>query len=187
MLKPFLHEVQRHAGRDRGDPKSMAQAFWRREASGLSHRSSDERRYLSKAIEHYASGMELDYNEYYCSSNLPALLRARGARGDAERAVIVEHIVMAACERAIRLDSTDEWVWPTLLGTAFRSGNLDKAEEMADRIEVEGTPTWSLATTLKDLDESIRQTEDSDVRAGLSAVFDRPERTADDKSTRANS
>lgn len=131
--------------------------------------------------------MELDYNEYYCSSNLPAQLRARDARGDAERAVIVEHFVMAACERAVRLDSADESVWPTLLGAAFRSGNLDKAEEIADRIEMEGTPTWSLATTLKDLDESIRQTEDSDVRAGLAGIFDRLAQFADDKSTQVKS
>src|SRR5262245_45987697 len=33
--------------------------------------------YLNKAIQHYERGMELDLNEYYCSSNLPRLYRRR--------------------------------------------------------------------------------------------------------------
>ena len=46
----------------------------------------EEKRHLEKAIEHYRLGMELDYNQYYCSCNLPQLLRSRGRRGDEQRA-----------------------------------------------------------------------------------------------------
>lgn len=52
-----------------------------RRGPGETTPSPDERRYLNRAIEQYTLGMELDYNRYYCSSNLPGLLRARGGQG----------------------------------------------------------------------------------------------------------
>ena len=135
--------------------------------------SVNERRFLSKAIEHYRTGMQLDYNEYYCSANLPLLLRARDGSGDRNRADIIEHFVIAACERAIELGSTDEWVWPTLLGAAFRSGDVDKAGELADRIETDELPEWNLAATLDDLADIVRQYEDNAVRDELSELVER--------------
>ncbi len=135
--------------------------------------SSAERRYLNKAIEHYTLGMQQDYNEYYCSANLPSLLRARDARGDRARADDIEQFIIAACERAIGLDTTDEWVWPTLLGAAFRSGDVDKADELATRIETDGLPGWNLATTLTDLKDIVEQTADDAKRAELLDIFDR--------------
>jgi hypothetical protein len=135
--------------------------------------NAKERRYLNKAIEHYTIGMQLDYNEYYCSANLPLLLRARDGRGDRNRADVTEYFVIAACERAIDLGSTDAWVWPTLLGAAFRSGDIDKADELADRIETDGLPRWNLAATLADLADIVKQCDDENVRNKLDKILER--------------
>jgi hypothetical protein len=56
-------------------------------------------RYLDKAIEHYERGMLLDLNDYFRASNLPRLLRARGERGDPERAQAINELVVIACDR----------------------------------------------------------------------------------------
>ena len=117
--------------------------------------------------------MELDYNEYYCSANLPPLLRARGVGTDHARADAIETFVIAACERAISLDTADEWVWPTLLGAAFRSGDIDKADELASRIETVGLSKWILETTLLDLRDIVAHTSDETVRTELLDVLER--------------
>ena len=143
-----------------------------REAAGPSEASLDEIRHLESAIESYSRGMELDYNQYYCSSNLPPLLRARGDDGDAERAAVVEHFVVAACERARTQGAADEWLRPTLLGAAFRAGDAKRAAELAKTVKLEGPARWKLASTLADLAESIRQTADSDKQGRLQRVHD---------------
>jgi hypothetical protein len=142
-----------------------------REAKGEAKPSVEESRQLKAAIESYTRGMELDYNLYYCSSNLPLLLRARNKSGDRERAAIVEHFVVAACERARSRDEQDEWLRPTLLGAAFRAGDLEKAAELADVVRLEGHATWKLETTIKDLEEALRQTEDPEKRSALQAIY----------------
>ena len=43
---------------------------------------SRAQRWLKHAIEAYQQGMMLDLNAYYCSGNLPSLLRERGEDGD---------------------------------------------------------------------------------------------------------
>ena len=58
--------------------------------AGGKRATRDERRLLNKAIDHYTRGMQLDYNQFYCSCNIAQLLLARGEEGDAERAVIVD-------------------------------------------------------------------------------------------------
>ena len=144
-----------------------------RKAAGATQSSVDERRYLANAIKAYARGMDLDFNEYYCSCNVPALLRERRGPGDLEQAALVEHFVVAACERARARGSTDEWLRPTLLGAAFRTGNVKHASSIADDIESEGAATWKLETTLSTLALAISQTEDPDKRSGLQGVYDR--------------
>jgi hypothetical protein len=143
-----------------------------REAAGATEPSLDELRHLERAIESYAAGMALDYNQYYCSSNLPPLLRARDEEGDAERAAVVEHFVVAACERALALGAADEWLRPTLLGAAFRAGDPRRAAELAKAVKLEGPAQWKLKSTLADLGESIRQTADADKQARLRRVYD---------------
>jgi hypothetical protein len=142
-----------------------------RTQAGDSQPSLDELRYLEHGIEHYTAGMELDYNEYYCSCNLPALLRARGDEGDPERATVLEHFVVAACERAGTRGSADEYLRPTLLGAAFRAGDVKRAMALAKQVRLEGASRWKLQSLVDDLREAIRQTQDDAVRMKLEIVF----------------
>ena len=148
------------------------QARKAREASGSTTPSLDETRYLEASIENYRVGMELDYNEYYCSSNLPQLLRARDEEGDAERATIIDHFVVAASERARVRGVADEWLRPTLLGASFRAGDVKHALDLAKRIKLEGAARWKLSATFSDLADSIRQTKDLDTRNRLQRIYD---------------
>jgi hypothetical protein len=133
--------------------------------------SAGERlQYLAKAIDSYERGMELDLNEYYCSSNLPRLYRQRMRSGDEERAQNVLKLVIAACERAKRRDVADEWLRPTLLGAAFDAGDADKAEELVDDVIVEGPTRWKLETVLRDLETSANHVKNDAQRARLLAV-----------------
>jgi tetratricopeptide (TPR) repeat protein len=129
--------------------------------------------YLAKAIQAYERGMDLDLNDYYCSSNLPRLYRQRKRGGDEERAQTVLKLVIAACDRAKRRDVTDEWLRPTLLGAAFDAADADKAEELVDDIAAEGGARWKLASILGGLDASAQQVKDDAQRARLLAVVDR--------------
>src|SRR5262249_3323412 len=58
---------------------------------------ADKRRYLNEAIRHYERGMMLDLNDFYPSSNLPRLYRARGSAADVEKARAVAQAVYFAC------------------------------------------------------------------------------------------
>jgi tetratricopeptide (TPR) repeat protein len=127
--------------------------------------------YLAKAIEYYERGMELDLNEYYCSSNLPRLYRQRGRKGDEERAQSVLRIVIAACERAKKRGVADEWLRATLLGAAFDAGDPDKAEELAAEVAAEGAARWKLDSTLGDLERSVIEVKDENSRDRLTAVI----------------
>ena len=146
---------------------------YKRLANVAAASEAERRQALDKAIEYYEQGMELDLNAYYCSSNLPRLYRKRAKPGDDERAQTVLRLAIAACERARRLQVADEWVRPTLLGTAFDLGDPDKAEELADAIIAEGAPKWKVNSVLHDLEDSIVQVSDTAKRARLSAVIDR--------------
>jgi MAP3K TRAFs-binding domain len=134
--------------------------------------SLDERRNLDKALEHYIRGMELDYNQYYCSSNIAQLLHARRKAGDTQRGVIVDEFVVAACERAIARSQDDKWTRPTLLGAAFRAGNVDKAQELAERVAFDGPVEWQLKSTLADLADAVTLSEDSEVRGALQQIYE---------------
>jgi MAP3K TRAFs-binding domain len=129
--------------------------------------------YLNKTIESYERGMELDLNEYYCSSNLPRLYRKRNRKGDQDRARAVLNIVMAACDRAKRRGTSDEWLRPTLLAGAFDLGDADKAEELCDEVADEGPALWQIDSIVHDLEGSAAQVEDEDRRKRLSAVISR--------------
>jgi hypothetical protein len=127
--------------------------------------------HLARAIECYEQGMELDLNEYYCSSNLPRLHRKRKRKGDEERAQSVLRIVIAACERAKKRGVADEWLRATLLGAAFDAGDPDKAEELAAEVAAEGAARWKLDSTLGDLERSVIEVKDEDSRTRLTAVI----------------
>jgi hypothetical protein len=128
--------------------------------------------YLNKSVDAYERGMEIDLNQYYCSSNLPRLYLQRNRKGDRERAVAVSHIVVAACERAKNRNEADEWLRPTLLGAAFDACDTDKAEELATEVLAEGAARWKLASTMGDLESAVLLVQDPDTKNRLMAVLD---------------
>jgi hypothetical protein len=105
---------------------------------------------LDRAIAEYEAGMRLDLNDYYPSSNLARLYRTRKRKGDEHKARVAAAIALTACERAKQRKSQDEWLNPTLLGAAFDSGDLEKAQQLADSVALEGPAHWKLETTLSD-------------------------------------
>lgn len=129
--------------------------------------------FRNKAIEHYERGMMLDLNDYYPSSNLPRLYRARAASGDESRAQMALQVTIAACERAMRSGSTDEWVRPTLLGAAFDVPDPDKGDSLAEQIAAEGGGAWQLDSTLMSIEGSIGQVKDATIQARLRALLGR--------------
>ncbi len=125
---------------------------------------------LARAIEHYERGMDLDLNDYYCASNLPALYRTRKRRGDEDRAQTVLRVLIAACERAKRRGATDPWLRPTLLVAAFDAGNADKAEELADEVRSEGSARWQVESVRGHLQISLQHVADAEARERLERV-----------------
>ena len=133
----------------------------------------DRRQRRDQAIDCYERGMRLDFNAYYCSSNLPRLYRARAEKGDEDLAQDTVRFAIAACERARSLKLADEWLRPTLLAAAFDLGEPDKAEELAVQVIAEGQAKWKVSSVLRDLQVSLQYVNDEAKRARLSAVIDK--------------
>jgi tetratricopeptide (TPR) repeat protein len=125
------------------------------------------RDHLDRAIEHYECGMRRDLNDFYPSSNLPALYRERGEEGDDRRATMAAHVARLACER----DSANEWSKPTLLTLAFFDQDLPRAREYAREVRRAGPQAWKLDTTLDTLERLVRQTADEAKRKALEVIL----------------
>ncbi|MBC8730259.1 TRAFs-binding domain-containing protein [Paraburkholderia sp. UCT2] len=134
--------------------------------------SKRQSRLRDQAIDYYERGMDLDFNEYYCSSNLPRLYRERNCDGDLKRAQTVTALATAACDRAFRRGVTDEWLRPTWLALAFDDGNADLAEDLAKKVVSEDVTRWKIDSVLADLCVSARLVEDEVQRGRLGAVAD---------------
>jgi hypothetical protein len=132
-----------------------------------------QRSFLAQSIEAYERGMDLDLNAYYCSGNLPRLYLRRGAEGDRQLAINIGQVVVAACERAKRLNVSDEWLRATLLGAAFDSADIDKAEKLVPEVEAEGAAAWQIDSTLADLEAVIQYVEENGKRARFAALIAR--------------
>jgi len=129
------------------------------------------RRYLDQAIERYERGMRLDLNDYYPICNLPRLYRERDEDGDPEKAAFAARLARIACERAKELRPADEWVRQTLLGLAFDEGDVATARSCVREVENEGPARWKLETTIADLERSVQQQSDAQVRQALSDLL----------------
>jgi tetratricopeptide (TPR) repeat protein len=133
--------------------------------------------FQNQAIDAYERGMNLDLNEYYCSSNLPRLYRSRNAKGDEERAQTVLRQVIMACDRAISRGTTDTWLRATLLNAAFDAGDADKAEaiseemsRVADDSGLAALASYKLDIIINDLDKSSHHVSDPEKRGRLEDV-----------------
>jgi tetratricopeptide (TPR) repeat protein len=131
------------------------------------------RRYLDQAIEHYERGMRLDLNDYYPACNLPRLYRERNDDGDAAGAAFAARLARVACERARELRPADEWALQALLGLAFDEGDVATARDCVRKVEREGPARWKLATMVTDLERSVEQQSDAQVRQALSDLLAR--------------
>jgi hypothetical protein len=135
-------------------------------------KDKDKAEFLNSAIDAYQRGMELDLNQYYCSSNLPRLYRQRKLNDDETRADIVAKVVIAACERAEKLGVADEWLKQTLLGAAFDARECEKAKKLAAEFKSKPGERWKIASTLGDLELSTNQAEDKNTRDRLTAILE---------------
>ena len=130
----------------------------------------DKARYLSKAIEHYERGMQLDLNDYFPSCNLPRLYRARGNPGDEDRARAAATVARMACERSKARGSADPYVRPTLLGMAFDSADVEAGERLYQDVVAEGPVKWQLTAMLEDLRRSVSQAKDPQAKIALDGI-----------------
>jgi hypothetical protein len=135
-------------------------------------KDEDKAELLDSAIDAYQRGMELDLNQYYCSSNLPRLYRQRKLNDDEVRADIVSKVVLAACERAEKLGVADEWLKQTLLGAAFDAREFEKADKLAAEFKSKPRERWKIASTIGDLELSASQAEDKETRDRLIAILE---------------
>ncbi len=127
---------------------------------------------LEAAIDHYTSGMELDYNEYYCASNLPLLLYARADEKDLDDAEFLGRQVVRTCERKIARGEDDGWAKPTLLVAAFLSKDLQKVKELALAVAKQGTIAWELDSALSDIADALEFIDDENAKPALAKVRD---------------
>lgn len=127
---------------------------------------------LDAAIENYTLGMELDYNEYYCSSNVPLLLYARGNEEDQAFAEFLGRQVARTCERKIERGEDDGWAKPTLLVAAFLSKDLYKVKELALAVAKKGAAAWELESALYDIGDALGFIDDETVEPALAKVRD---------------
>lgn len=132
----------------------------------------DARRYRDLAIQHYELGMAIDLNDYYPASNLARLYRERKAPGDEGRAQRALHVTSAACERALKRGTSDEWVRPTMLGVQFDLPDVETAEVLVHEVVREGRAVWKLETTLASLQESAAHVQVPTAKARLEAVLE---------------
>ncbi|MFK7892874.1 MAG: TRAFs-binding domain-containing protein [Granulosicoccus sp.] len=146
------------------------QARESRISSGKTFPTPTEMEMLSKAIDAYEKGMQLDLNEFYCSSNLALLLTARGEKDDLKNAPLIDRLVVAACERVMALDETDEWVRPTLLGAAFRSGDQEEARRWLRKVAEQGVVFWKIDTTVHDLKDYLDMLPEGDSKQVMARI-----------------
>ena len=126
---------------------------------------------LSRAVAAYEAGMKLDLNDYYPSSNLARLYRTRKHKGDEDKARIAAAVALTACERAKLRHSSDDWLNPTLLGAAFDAGDVEKAQNLAHQVAIDGPAAWKIASTLEDCRVAARLHDDPK-RTDLLAIAD---------------
>ena len=127
-------------------------------------------RLRDETIKAYQEGMDLDLNEFFCSSNLPRLYRARGRPGDEKLAQTALAQVMLACERALARGSVDEYLPQTFLTSAFDAGDTIRAEQFAAKVDTLGPPTYKIEPFLDDLSNSARLVADADARVRLETI-----------------
>lgn len=146
--------------------------------SGANTPGLEECAYLDSAIDHYNRGTELDLNAYYCPSNLPALLRARGNPGDEEEATYLDKHIVRACMRTIERGEDDGWAKPTLLGAAFRTHDVERVRKLTLDVAKQGPAAWQLKSTLADITDTVNTMADGEIKTAIANERDKLEELA---------
>jgi len=132
--------------------------------------------YLEKSIQAYEKGYQLDFNEYYCSSNISRLLRARERVGDEARARYLGCFTVEVCENLRCQEKGDEWLKPTLLAAAFDSKDLSRVASLIDEIGSDGeVKAWKIGTVLQDAKFVTSKEVDENLKLELQSLITRLE------------
>ncbi|RYY25414.1 MAG: DUF4071 domain-containing protein [Chitinophagaceae bacterium] len=134
-------------------------------------RETKDPAYLNKAINAYDQGMRLDLNDFYPSSNLSRLYQTRNRAGDTEKAKAAATVTLIACERARKLDPSNEWLLPTYLAAAFDSGNVEKATELFNEMSDTGIQPFKRDAVVGDLELAIQLHKDDGVAGELATLL----------------
>jgi tetratricopeptide (TPR) repeat protein len=122
---------------------------------------------LNRAIACYERAVTLDLNDYFPSSNLPRLYRARMLEGDEQRAAGLAHLAQVACERARKRNPSDLWALLSLLGVAFDAHDVKSADSLLAELRLARPSPFYLNSTLPDLRRSLLQNSDPQTSAAL--------------------
>lgn len=139
---------------------------------------SDKARYLNEAIKHYELGMMADLNDFFPSSNLPRLYRARGLPEDLAKANSVIELITFACRRAEQAVSAEPWLKPAQLALAFDKQDASLAQTYYRQMVVEGGAGWKLKSLLRDLETSLGQVADRGAQEELRTIYSQIEALA---------
>ncbi|MFN7677286.1 MAG: TRAFs-binding domain-containing protein [Cyanobacteriota bacterium] len=134
--------------------------------------SSQEIGHLDNAIEYYQRGAILDLNEYFCVGNLALLLHARRLDKDLEHAAFYDRLTVLAAQRKIDRGEDDGWARSTLLGAAFRIGDVAEVARLAREVNREGPALWQLETTLADIKDTLEMMPESPNRQQLIQIYE---------------
>jgi pentatricopeptide repeat protein len=124
------------------------------------YKDSKDPAHLNKAISAYDQGMRLDLNDFYPSSNLSRLYQTRNRAGDYEKAKAAATVTLISCERARKLDPSNEWLLPTFLAAAFDSGNIEKATDLYNEMSDTGIQPFKRDAVVGDLELAIQLHKD---------------------------
>lgn len=139
--------------------------------------------FLSKAIAGYERAMALDLNDYFPSSNLPRLYRARKLEGDEQKASAAANLAQVACARAHKRNPGDPWVALTRLGAAFDAGDVASADKLLAELREAPPSPFHLKSTLPDLRRSLLQNDDPQTSGALAARLAAFQRFLDTRGT----
>ena len=77
-----------------------------------------------------------------------------------------------ATQRKIDRNEDDGWARSTMLGTAFRIGDVNEVARLSREVAQEGPSAWQLQTTLHDIEHTINLLPDSKLKQELKTYFD---------------
>jgi len=127
------------------------------------YRSEDQpfekQRWLELTISNYRQGMILDFNQYYCASNLPVLLRIKGPSYDPIEASYIATHVLKVCDRIEQSDDKDQWLTTTRLTMLYFLEDYDGATDVARKVLLQDFASWELESTISNLTAIVEQIE----------------------------